>query len=463
MPRSRPSDRPETTERYYLTDTGVARAEEAKRPVKRPRGFSSTLIDTPAGRREVDEQLEARQAPPGVPEPAPPTEERRESRAGSSVITTRPTVITSEQRAVSTPGLQEERVSAIPEVALPREREAGLEGALQGEAQKAKPVSTATAGEAAVGDAEGGESTEQYRRGDSDRAEPSVVVDMGSGTEPLVEQLCNCAPDQEASIVDVLLRAGEAVLPMLVQRFPGTVWFKRGQQHQRLPAGRDVSAVARAVLAFGDEAAPYVRSLLFSSDPDIRFYALLLSGDLGHPSLMEPLVQRLFDADEHIRRVAMEMLFRFKEVSGFAETLKSLRDMARATGRPNDMRATAIEALSGLRDTGSFDLLLSLLEGRDKRVTTAAHRALVALTLQDFGFSEKKWATWLNKNRGRDRIEWLIDGLTHADQTIRASAGTELQRLTNTYFGYHPTSSRRDRKKAQQRYRDWWEAERGKR
>jgi HEAT repeat protein len=216
------------------------------------------------------------------------------------------------------------------------------------------------------------------------------------------------------------------------------------------------------MLAFGSDAAPYVRSLLYSSDPDVRFYSLLMAGDLPNKSLLEPLEQRLFDADAHTRRIAVDVLARFRHLEGYADALTSLRTVATAPGRPVDTRVTAIEAIAGLRDRGSCLVLIHLLNASVGQVSAAAHKALVTITLQDMGFSVRKWTTWLQRNKNRDRIEWLIDGLTHADQAIRTAAGTELQRTSQQYFGYHPTASKRERKRSQKSYREWWEQERKK-
>jgi len=292
------------------------------------------------------------------------------------------------------------------------------------------------------------------------RSEPSIVVDMGLGNEALLEKLCSSGPGQEARVVSLILQVGDDILDELERRFPGPLWFNRKKPFRELPSGREVSAVSRAIIAFGNKAVPHVRSLLFSNDPEKRFYAVLLAGDVQHPTLLEPLGQRLFDADPQTRNATIDVFRKYRNTQGFNDTLKSLRLVASSSDRPVDMRITALQALAGVRDTESFDFLLNLLQYAEDAVANMARRVLVAITLQDFGLSVRKWAAWIKRNRGRDRIEWMIDGLTHSDETIREAAGTELQKTTGEYYGFHPTLPKRDRERIQKKYRSWWKERR---
>ncbi len=292
------------------------------------------------------------------------------------------------------------------------------------------------------------------------RIEPSIVVDMGLGTDALLEKLCSSSPGEEARTVSMILQAGDEILDELELRFPGPLWFNRKKPFREPPPGRDVSAVSRAIIAFGNKAVPHIRSLLFSNDPEKRFYAVLLAGDVRDPSLLEPLGQRLFDADPQTRNATLDVFRKYRNVQGFSDSLKSLRHVASSPDRPVDMRVIALQALAEVRDTESFDVLLNLLQYAEDAVANMARRVLVVLTVQDFGLSVRKWAAWIKRNRSRDRIEWLIEGLTHSDETIREAAGTELQKMTGEYYGFHPTLPKRDRERIQKKYRSWWKERR---
>src|SRR4030095_751620 len=122
------------------------------------------------------------------------------------------------------------------------------------------------------------------------------------------DELCTTSPGAEDRIVRMLLDVGEAALPILAQRFPGPLWFDRNRPHRRLPRGSDISAVARALVAFRDRAIPYVISRLDAGHVGVRFYAPLLSSEFIDRRLVEPVGQRIFDDDEGVRALAIDVL-----------------------------------------------------------------------------------------------------------------------------------------------------------
>lgn len=287
-------------------------------------------------------------------------------------------------------------------------------------------------------------------------ASAPIVVNLADEAKRWLDELARVAPDEEKPVVDALLQLGEAALAPLQQRFPGPLWFDRHKPRQRMPAGRDLSAAARALHAFGDAALPYVAELLSAKPAETRLCATLFAADMVRPALLWPLYQRLFDQDGQVRLVATETLPLYRNVEGFSEVLKSLRDRAGDEREAVSGRLSAIEALFGLRDPNSVELMGTLTSHRNRQLSVPAHRALVAITGNDFGDSERRWRGWAEKNRGRHRIEWLIDGLMHGDERVRTTAGIELQKLTQVYYGYDAGAGKRDREQAQTRYRNWW-------
>jgi hypothetical protein len=115
-------------------------------------------------------------------------------------------------------------------------------------------------------------------------------------------------------------------------------------------------------------------------------------------------------------------------------------------------------ALGELRDAGAVPALIDLLDHHDPRVTSSAHRALLAITKQDFGRRQRRWRAWWERNRSRHRIEWMLAGLAHRTPEVRLSASEELRRLTQEYFGYHFDLPRREREEARKRWVAWWES-----
>lgn len=284
---------------------------------------------------------------------------------------------------------------------------------------------------------------------------PSIIVDVGDDVEQVVGELRGAAPDEEMGILSALA-VGEGVLPALAREFPGRLWFDRTEPHVSVPPGRDVSAIARTFVAFGQRSVPYLIPLLDHEDADVRYYATLLAAEFVHPDLVQPVGRRLFDADPGVCSNAYRTLsVLYACEAEFTQLIERLRALAR-DGRKVQNQIASIDALGRLRDADSFEFFVSALDRPEVEVVRAAHASLVRLTCQDFGTSKRKWISWFDKHGDRHRVEWLIDALTHSDERLRRRAGDELTHLTQEYFGYEPGLSKKEREAVQQKYRVWW-------
>ncbi|HKU40190.1 MAG TPA: hypothetical protein VJR89_18650, partial [Polyangiales bacterium] len=300
-------------------------------------------------------------------------------------------------------------------------------------------------------------------RGAPQQPEATVIVDTLGQTRALVDDLCKCGPDDEGPTVQSLLRVGNDALDVLIERFPGPLWFDRRRPYARLPFGRDTGPIARALAAFGSAALARIHPLLRSTNPDVRYYATLFLSDQVHPDLLVPIAERLFDDDPQIRLMVRDTLPAYRHLPAFVQVLGSLRTRMLEARAALPARLAAIDALTHLRDGQSVLPLVELLAHPDRQLTVPAHRALVTITCQDFGSSTKKWRAWFEENQHRHRVQWLIDSLMHSEQNLRSAAGIELQKVTQVYYGYVASAPKRDRERAQRRYQDWWENEGHKR
>ncbi|MDH3653732.1 MAG: hypothetical protein OEN21_05640 [Myxococcales bacterium] len=284
---------------------------------------------------------------------------------------------------------------------------------------------------------------------------PSVIVDFGEEVEELVAALRDGSPEDDM-LIPPLLALGEAALPALAREFPGELWFDRNEPHANIPAGRDVSPIARAFVAFGGHSIPYLIPLLDNEDPDIRYYASVIASEFVHPDLVQPVGRRLFDTDPGVRSSAYRALSVLYacEVE-FTQLIERLRASAR-DGRNVESQTASIDALGRLRDAESFEFFVSLLESPESGVVEAAHASLVRLSCQDFNRSKKKWSAWYEKHRVEHRVVWLINALLHSDERLRRRAGEELKHLTQEDFGYEPGKSKKLRIASQKKYRTWW-------
>lgn len=290
-------------------------------------------------------------------------------------------------------------------------------------------------------------------------AVPSVIIDMGDQVNALVEALLRAGPGDPLAEIPELTQLGEGALPVLMQHFPGPLWVDAQQLERRKVRGRELSAVARCLVAFRERAAPYLASKLATSEPAVCKLLLLVAAEIAHPDLLEPVARRTFDADESVRAVALGALRGYASLPQFDAVLRAICDLSARPGKDPRRQRIALEALVALRDARSMRTLIARLLDPSEKIVRSAHRALVVLTGQDLGVTPRKWEVWAEQVAGTHRVEWLIEGLTQNDEALRGLASEELKQLTQQYFGYHPSLPKRDRELSQRKYREWWEHE----
>jgi hypothetical protein len=116
----------------------------------------------------------------------------------------------------------------------------------------------------------------------------------------------------------------------------------------------------------------------------------------------------------------------------------------------------AADALGALRDAPSVPRLIELVKHAEAAVSQAARHALLEITKQDFGTSRWRWRSWWDRHRNEPRIEWMLEGLGHAESEVRLSASEELRVVAPESFGYYADQPKREREEARKRWIDWW-------
>jgi hypothetical protein len=261
------------------------------------------------------------------------------------------------------------------------------------------------------------------------------------------------------AIAEQLVALGESSLDAVFRYFPGPTHHDRSEPRSRVPRAAEVGPLLRLVVMFRHAAASKLSDLLESVDPEQRYYATLCLGEVVFPAALTRLGTRLFDSDVPTRRIALESLRAYRRLPEFERVLRSLRSTLADASIPVERRRLAAQALADLRDSEAIPSLLSGLADGDPSVRSLAHRALVVLARQDFGEDARGWREWWERAAGRHRIEWLIEALVHEDSNIRHEAGEELKKLSGIFVGYYFNLPRRERERAQQQYREWWERE----
>ncbi len=282
-------------------------------------------------------------------------------------------------------------------------------------------------------------------------AAPELGADIERGTElsmtaeparPIAEVLATLdgtdEPAIEHAIGEAVARAAE-VLPLIARRFPGKLRVDRYQVSGRALRAAQYGALLDLVVRLGSPVADVLVEKMGDPQRDTRFYATVCAAEVRPRNAIYALVERLFDADYGVRACASEAL------AGYP-----LRDLDLAMVRcrhalHSDDADRVLAAATAIADLGDVHAIPDLIDtsGRDGKRAEHARRALMALTKQDFGTSERKWRRWWDDHREQHRIEWLIEALGHKEAPLRQSAAEDLRKLTGEYFGFHHDLPRR--------------------
>jgi HEAT repeat protein len=248
------------------------------------------------------------------------------------------------------------------------------------------------------------------------------------------------------------------VVSLLVAKFPGPTTNEplKGFAEQPTRAS-DCGPLLRALALVGAPAAPFVIVRTADADAHVRSWATRLLGELHTLDAAQAVGRRFVDADQDVRRAAVAAARMMQNdprlQAGIRESLLTLAGDVHSP----DLRHAAIEAFAELRDAAAVPDLLLLLSDTVADIVRSAHWALVVITRQDLGLDAARWGAWWRQNMARHRIEWLIDALMHDVPEMRRAAADELKSVSKEYFGYYDDLPPKERARAQQCYREWWD------
>ena len=170
------------------------------------------------------------------------------------------------------------------------------------------------------------------------------------------------------------------------------------------------------------------------------------------------LFQSLFTAPSDERDQALRTI-RQLERNSSQSILEMLRRELRGTETDRARKRQAVAALGALRDSGAVLLLIDALKD-EAQLSKAALQALVEVTKQNFGSSRWRWHAWWERHQNEPRLEWIFEGLRHADTAVRQSAAEELRALSGQDFDYRVDSPRAEREEARQNWMRWMRSQR---
>lgn len=285
---------------------------------------------------------------------------------------------------------------------------------------------------------------------------PTVIVDLASDTQELVERLLQ----GEASAGDKLVQIGDTAITVLASIFPGPITAELRRSSGDGPGkASECGPVLRTLARMSTRPVPFVAVRTADGDPVVRAWATRLLGEMPSSESAQAVVRRLTDDDTDVQRAALAAGHMLLHHPDAAEALQAkIAETVSDVTRPEDSRHSLIEALAELRAPLVIPTLIRLLEDGSPDIVRSAHWALGVIARQDFGTKAALWEEWWLSNSSRHRIEWLIDSLMHENQELRRAAGDELKSLTKEYFGYYDDLPKKERQRAQDRYREWWES-----
>ncbi len=287
---------------------------------------------------------------------------------------------------------------------------------------------------------------------------PRSSARAAADIEALIDRLLEGGPESNAAFGQ-LSHGGTDVAARVMARFPGAVPYGI-EEVDALPAAKHCSLLLELVVALGAAALPHVIERSTALDETTRMYAVHVLGELPFPEAGQAIAARLFDDSIPVRKVALRSASALANHTGSVRfLLEHVDSILRDPSSDPDHRSLAIDVVAGLRQPEGVPSLIAVLEDPDSKLAEEAARALSALTGSDFGISVDRWHAWWLENSARHRVEWLIDALAHDSSTLRQMASEELKQVTKEYFGYYADLPRRERERAQERYREWWQAE----
>ncbi len=292
-------------------------------------------------------------------------------------------------------------------------------------------------------------------RGDL-RELPSVIVDVGDEYGALVDRVV-ATGDESAETR--LLHAGQHAMPAILSRFPGPVRLDvTALPEGSLPRAGECGPVLRLVARQRRVALPFVLTLVNEPETERRFWATYLLSELPYVEAIDPAVTALFDREPRVRLAARTAT----RVLGELYPSYTVDRLAKVLAEPRVelvRKVITLQMLGEVRDPASVPHLVPRLVDPQPEVAAAARASLILVSRQDFGLHLSHWNEWFDKNRHKQRVEWLIDALMHPASGLRLAALEELVKLTRNAFGYQDDSSRKERERVMQKFQNWWSVE----
>ncbi len=289
-------------------------------------------------------------------------------------------------------------------------------------------------------------------------AKPTLIVVAGAELASLLAEVVAGGPGAEEAMEELVSR-GEQAVPIVMASFPGPLRARRTASPHDLPPAPVCGPILAVLARLGRAGLPFVTVRSAAADPDTRFWATHLLGELAYTEAANALLPRLFDEDVQVRHVARRSAASLVSRGEAGRPIITvLDDIARATDEPIVRRVLAVEALGELTAESTVPTLLALLRSPVSDIADAARRALMLVTRHDFGRDRDAWYDWWQTHAAEHRAEWLIAALIEEQAPLRRAAADDLERLSGRGFDYDDRDPRA-RERVWSFYQEWWNHE----
>ena len=282
---------------------------------------------------------------------------------------------------------------------------------------------------------------------------PRPVVTDGD-VRAAIEALQRPDVDARNRAEDLLLTLGEPALDLVFAAFPGQLAVDRLAHPAGAVPVEQHSGLLHLVVRSGSLAIPRLEALSGHLSPDVRYYAIFCFSALRSQRSLSVVADRLHDADTTVRDLAIWVLEQYRSQVAFVGILDRLkRELTEGLPR---RRRPIVDAVGRLHLVEAVPELLGLLTDLSLGLQEPALRALQEITRADLGMDAWKWQKWVERNKARPRVEWLLEGLLSDHRHIRSGAFQELRRLTHQNYGYMVDAPPAERRSAYDRWSRWW-------
>jgi len=279
-----------------------------------------------------------------------------------------------------------------------------------------------------------------------------VIVGHYAPTQPSeladIDRLARATPSEYRAIAnDIVARRGDAFLSELGARFPGPRHEDRRAASLANRPTEEHGPLVRFALEHAQRVAPHVRTFLDSPDDDVRYYACHVIIRAWDREALPRLASLLFDRDDQIHALVVGFIDANREHAAVMPALEMVR---RKLGSADPWELdTAITLAAQLKDEGAVFALIQLLGHPSEHVRHRVESALIRLTFQDFGTTQRKWERWFERHGADGRRVWLIDAMIDRQRRVRENAARELRSLPRLVVNYDPDLDKRLLKAAQ--------------